>query len=206
MFACALDWPGWCRSAKDELAALEALARSAPRYATVAAEAGFSLPGDAGERLEVAERRPGSAGTAFGVPSAIADYDARPVSAEEARRLAAFVAAAWAVFDRVAAFAPAALRKGPRGGGRDRDKIVGHVTEAGGYYAHEIGLRSTTPVAEGRAGSEPLRTAILDILRQPSDGSPLAGRRWPVRYAAHRIAWHSIDHAWEIEDRSEPTA
>jgi hypothetical protein len=27
---------------------------------------------------------------------------------------------------------------------------------------------------------------------------------WPPRYAARRIAWHALDHAWEIEDRSEP--
>jgi hypothetical protein len=45
---------------------------------------------------------------------------------------------------------------------------------------------------------------MLDVLRQPSDGSPLAGRTWTARYAAHRIAWHALDHAWEIEDRSEP--
>jgi hypothetical protein len=51
-----------------------------------------------------------------------------------------------------------------------------------------------------------MRADILHILRQPSDGSPIAGRRWPPRYAARRIAWHVLDHAWEIEDRSEPGA
>jgi len=25
---------------------------------------------------------------------------------------------------------------------------------------------------------------------------------WPPRYAAARIAWHALDHAWEIEDKS----
>jgi hypothetical protein len=25
---------------------------------------------------------------------------------------------------------------------------------------------------------------------------------WPVRYAVRRFAWHVLDHAWEIEDRS----
>ncbi len=45
---------------------------------------------------------------------------------------------------------------------------------------------------------------MLEALRAPSDGSPLVGRRWTARYAAHRIAWHALDHAWEIEDRSEP--
>jgi hypothetical protein len=45
---------------------------------------------------------------------------------------------------------------------------------------------------------------MLAVLRQPSDGSALADRKWTARYAAHRIAWHSLDHAWEIEDRTEP--
>jgi hypothetical protein len=44
---------------------------------------------------------------------------------------------------------------------------------------------------------------VLDLLRRPSDGSPLGGKRWPSRYAARRIAWHALDHAWEIEDRIE---
>jgi hypothetical protein len=45
---------------------------------------------------------------------------------------------------------------------------------------------------------------MLDVLRQPTDGSPLAGRTWTQRYAARRIAWHALDHAWEMEDRTEP--
>ena len=45
---------------------------------------------------------------------------------------------------------------------------------------------------------------MLEVLGRPSDGSPLADRRWTARYAARRIAWHALDHAWEIEDRSEP--
>ena len=32
-------------------------------------------------------------------------------------------------------------------------------------------------------------------------GEPLTERGWPPRYAARRIAWHALDHAWEIEDR-----
>ena len=45
---------------------------------------------------------------------------------------------------------------------------------------------------------------MLAVLASPSDGSPLAGRKWTTRYAARRIAWHALDHAWEIEDRSTP--
>ena len=31
--------------------------------------------------------------------------------------------------------------------------------------------------------------------------APITERGWPPRYAARRIAWHALDHAWEIEDR-----
>src|SRR5690349_9971305 len=36
VFACAADWPGWCRSGRDEEQALEALTTSASRYAVLA--------------------------------------------------------------------------------------------------------------------------------------------------------------------------
>ena len=49
-----------------------------------------------------------------------------------------------------------------------------------------------------------LRRRMLEVIAAPSDGSPLAGKKWPVRYAARRVAWHALDHAWEIEDRSDP--
>ena len=118
-------------------------------------------------------------------------------------RLASIVHAAWATLDRVAAGAPAELRKGPRGGGRDRDKMVGHVIEADWYYGRELGLKLRQPKPDDDAAVEAMRRDMLTILREPSDGAPLAGRKWPQRYAARRIAWHALDHAWEMEDRSE---
>ena len=207
-FCWATDWPGWARAGKTRDLALEALVAYAPRYAAVAREAGLDFPGAPGavtaHDVYVVESVPGGSGTDFGVPSAITAADRRPVDAAEAERLAALVAAAWIVFDRVAAGAPAELRKGPRGGGRDTAKIVGHVVGADHAYAREIGVRLPPPPADDRAAVEAERSAMLEVLRRPSDGSPLAERRWTARYAARRIAWHAIDHAWEIEDRSEP--
>lgn len=199
-FASAVDWPGWSRSGRTEERAVESLLLYAVRYAVVAREAGVRLPWEDGLEAHIVERHEGSAGTDFGVPSVPGDADRRPVSVEEAERLARIVSAAWGVFDRVAAAAPEDLRKGPRGGGRDTSRIVAHVDEADRAYAHEIGLRIPRPGE--RAGVLAMREAMLDVLRVPSDGTPLAGRRWPARYAAHRIAWHALDHAWEIEDRS----
>ena len=198
-FATAVDWPGWSRSGKSAELALEALVAYAARYRPVAEAAGEALPTDLA--AEVVETAAGGRGTEFGVPSRVTDADRRPTSAADADRLARLVRAAWDRFDRTAATAPAELRKGPRGGGRDTAKIVTHVVEADQAYARVIGLRVRPPADDEAVAT--LRSTMLDVLRQRSDGSPLADRKWTARYAAHRIAWHALDHAWEIEDRSE---
>ena len=203
-FAWMIDWPGWCRSGKDATLAREALLSYAPRYAVVAKAARLTAPDVDGAEIDIVDSVGGGGGTEFGVPSAITDADRRRVTPKEAERLAALVAASWTVFESVAAKAPAELRKGPRGGGRDRDKMVAHVIESDHYYARELGIRLPEPKATDRAAVAAELRAVLDILGQPSDGSPLADRKWTRRYAARRIAWHALDHAWEMEDRSIP--
>ncbi len=204
-FATAVHWPGWSRSGRTIPAALDALSAYAARYASVAAVAGYPLPAEDLE-FEVVESAEGGSGTEFGVPSRVADADRRPTSRSEAERRARLVAAAWACLDGVTASAPESLRKGPRGGGRDTSKIIEHTLMADHAYAREMGLRLPAPSPGDAASVAALREAMDRILRAPVDGSPLAGRKWTVRYAAHRIAWHSLDHAWEIEDRSMPEA
>ena len=195
-FATAVDWPGWSRSGKTEELALEALASYADRYARIANLAGETFVATDFD-FDVVERSGGGGGTEFGVPSNVTKQDRRPTKPAEAKRLAGLVDAAWRTFEAVAKAAPEELRKGPRGGGRDTSKVVAHVTEADEAYAREMGITPKAPIVEVRA-------AMLDVLREPSDGSPIAGRRWTARYAAHRVAWHALEHAWEIEDRSEP--
>lgn len=203
-FVWVIDWPGWCRGAKTVDLAHEALVAYGPRYGVVATIAGLELPDVDDARLDAVESVGGGGGTDFGVPSSITKLDRRRVTAAQANRLADLVGAAWTIFERVAAGAPASLRKGPRGGGRDRDKMIGHVIEADHAYAREIGIRLPTPGLADRDAVDAERAAILEVLRQPSDGGGLADRKWTQRYAARRIAWHALDHAWEMEDRSEP--
>ena len=207
-FASALDWPGWSRGAKTREAALEVLLAYAERYATVASLAGVAsiagvaLPAGPLE-LEVVGEAEGDASTDFGVPGRVSDAERGPMDVVEARRRADLVAAAWRHFDAIAAAAPEELRKGPRGGGRDRSKVVDHVVMADHGYCRELGLHRPAPDSHDPASVAAQRTAMLEVLRQPSDGSPIANR-WTARYAARRIAWHALDHAWEIEDRTEP--
>ncbi len=204
VFASALEWPGWTRAGRDEAAALAALAGSADRYAVAVREAGIVFAPVGPAVLSVVERLPGTPSTAFGVPDVVFSLDARPTDAADGDRLAAIVRAAWTVLDRVAAAAPAELRKGPRGGGRDRDAIVAHVVSAEHAYAQRIGLRLPEPDPRDGPAVAAVRAAIAGVLARPTDGGPIPGGRWPVRYAARRIAWHALDHAWEMEDRAEP--
>jgi hypothetical protein len=115
--------------------------------------------------------------------------------------LSALVSASWTVFDRAVESAPASLRKGPRGGGRDRDAVVEHVLGAETAYARKLGLRLKQPAAGDAASVRAHRNAIVAGLRAGTRGVTDGG--WPARYAARRIAWHAVDHAWEIEDRAE---
>ncbi len=205
VFACALEWPGWLRSGKSEGHALDALAAYAERYAVVAREAGVGFPSTREATFHVVERLPGTAGyTDFGAPGAVATRDGDPLTTEEAVRLAMLVKAAWVVFERVAAAAPAELRKGSRGGGRDRDQVIDHVLGAEVAYARKLGIKHRQPARDDAAAIAALRDDIVAALRVPSDGAPLVPAGWLSRYAARRIAWHVLDHAWEMEDRRDP--
>lgn len=197
VFVTAVDWPGWSRGGKTEELAIESLLDHADRYAAVARRAGETFAAGADIELEVVDRTEGGAGTEFGVPGNVSEPDRRPTTSADADRLARLVGASWDTLAETAAAAPEALRKGPRGGGRDTSKVVAHVEESDLGYAREMGIKLKAPLDEVRA-------VMLDVVRQGSDGSPLAGRRWTARYAAHRVAWHALDHAWEIEDRTEP--
>ena len=203
VFACALDWPGWCRSAKNEDDALQVLADYAGRYAPVAATAGVRFPTSAAAGFDVVERLEGSASTDFGAPGEVPSADRARLTKARAERLAVLVEASWKVLDQVVAGAPPALRKGPRGGGRDRDKIVDHVIGAEVSYIRKLGLRFRQPAIDDAEGVAEVRHAVLDVLRAARAPAPDLEKGWPYSYTARRIAWHALDHAWEIEDRSE---
>jgi hypothetical protein len=64
-------------------------------------------------------------------------------------------------------------------------------------YARKLGVKRKQP-AIGE-----LREAIAAVVGAPSDGSPVVVGGWAPRYAARRIAWHVLEHAWEMQDRAE---
>ena len=206
-FAGAVEWPGWCRSGRDEAAALVALHDSAPRYARVLRRTrlGFDAPENA-SALRVVERLDGDATTDFGAPSIAPKADARPLDDAELKRLSSILQAGWRSFDAaVEGAGGATLEKGPRGGGRDLSKIVDHVLDAEGGYLRMLGSKVQAGPKQDLA--ERTHAAVLGALEVtaregPPPPGPRGGKRWLPRYFVRRVAWHVLDHAWEIEDRA----
>jgi predicted RNase H-like HicB family nuclease len=203
VFACAQDWPGWCRSGKTEEQALEALNAYAEQYASVARQAGLPFPSLSHNPFTVVERLAGSAGyTDFGVPGMVATCDREQATSEEIARQLALLRAAWVIFDRIAAITPAELRKGPRGGGRDRSEVIEHVLGAEAAYARRLGVQQSRAAKDDASAIAALRGALVAALRASAAAAPPESNHWPPRSAIRRIAWHVLDHAWEMEDRS----
>ena len=203
VFTCAYQWPGWARSGKTEDQALDTLVKYAPRYAPVAKAAGLEFAIDATTPPRVLDRVQGNATTAFGAPAQVMPADLEKTSEADAARLMALLAGCWTILDRVAAAAPESLRKGPRGGGRDRSKILEHVVGAEVEYGRMLGLKLPGPDLSSDGELAAHRAALLQGLRLADTTFVDRGKGWPMRYATRRLAWHVMDHAWEMEDRSE---
>ena len=202
VFASAADWPGWARSGKTEPEALATLVAYAPRYAKVARKLGFAAPDDVSS-LRVVERTGGNATTEFGAPGVPAKVDAAKVDDEDLERLYAVLDACWRAFDTGVAKAKGKkLASGPRGGGRSIDKIVSHVRDAELAYLSGLGApkpKSADVSVERGAVREGLAASARG--EYPAKG-PRGGVRWKPRYFVRRAMWHTLDHLWEIEDRS----
>jgi hypothetical protein len=208
-FAGAIAWPGWSRSGRDEATALQALIASGPRYARVlrGARLGFRPPADVSDLL-VLERLTGDATTDFGAPSIVPAADRAPLDEPGLRRARAILSACWRAFDGAVAQASGReLRTGPRGGGRRLEAIVGHVAGADVAYLRALARRhQDDEAAEPAARLAAIRAAISDALEaavrgEIPDRGPRGGKVWAPRFFVRRVAWHVLDHTWEIEDR-----
>ena len=208
-FAGARHWPGWCRSGRDETSAIQSLLEYAPRYARVvrSARLGFKAPSDI-SAFVVRERLKGNATTDFGAPGLAPSWDARPVDSTELKRLQTMLRACWRAFGNTSEAATGEmLRTGPRGGGRQLEGIIQHVLDANEGYLNQVGWKFKRDQTDKVMKQlEQIQQATLDALiassrgKIPSQG-PRGGRRWSPRYFVRRVAWHMLDHVWEIEDR-----
>ena len=206
-FASAIDWPGWCRAGKDQELALAGADRLRTSLRGRREGRGCAV------RVEVAGNSKTSITSAVmppptsARPALMSKLELQPMSKAEVERMCSLVEATWKVFDGVVKKAPASLRKGPRGGGRDRDKIVEHVLGAEVGYGSSFALKLKQPeVGDTRGDQSSARGAGSRLFAPEPTASRGARAAVPRRYMARRIAWHAMDHAWEIEDRSEGLA
>ena len=114
------------------------------------------------------------------------------MSETELERWLAMLAGCWSAFERACQAADGKqLASGPRGGGRSLAAVREHVESAHAAYTRQV----------GSAGD--FDDAVRARWRgELPDRGPRGGERWAPRYAIRRAAWHILDHAWEVEDRT----
>jgi hypothetical protein len=199
--AVAPDWPGLERGAKTGEAAIEKLQTYLPRYAQVATLAGMDAAFTAITTIEVVERYPGTGSTDFwGISYAFSDIDRQDLSSEELERELALMQACWAFFDDVRVRVSAEMRKGPRGGGRERDHIVRHTIGVEQEWAEKVGVSAPQDAPLSDEGLQAYRDAYCNAIRAFHAAGKMA-RTWPLRYLIRHTAYHTLDHVWEMEDK-----
>ena len=201
--AFSLDWPGWSRGAKTVDLALETLESYRDRYRPIAKLAGMSKEFEAAGPLKVVEDRIGTGSTDFwGISFSPSSTEHGPMSEAEFDRGITILRACWAFFDGVAARVSQEMRKGPRGGGRDRDRIISHVIrQESESFATQVGLHIPEGAALTPDGLERHREAYVEAMRAYNAGEGKRMRSWTLPFLIRHSAFHNLDHAWEMEDK-----
>ena len=200
--AGATDWPGLDRWGTSEDDALARLTAYLPRYAAVAERAGLGSELERTGEVEVVERVPGSSSTDWwGVAHVPSQVEAEVLSATELERRLDLLRACWDHFDDVAARVSAELRKGARGGGRERHQIIPHVYASERHnWWRKVGIRADDDVRLAPEELAAYRQQYLEAIRS-HNAEARPARRWPIQFLVRRTAQHVMDHAWEMEDR-----
>ena len=166
----------------------------------MAERAGLEVP--AVDGFEVVERVPGTANTDFGALGDPPKADLAPLG----RARASGLPASWP--PRGPSWTMSG-RGRPPSCARARGAAAATATRwwrtslnAEAAYVRKLGVTARA-AAHNRMPEVTWREELLGLLRDARSGEPVTERGWPPRYAARRIAWHVLDHAWEIEDKSE---
>lgn len=201
--AVALDWPGWSRGAKAPDVAVETLETYRDRYRIVASRAGLAAEFDAAGELEIVEDHVGPGSTDFwGISYAPSSFERDLMPPDELDRKLTLLETAWRCFDEVAARVSPELRTGPRGGGRDRDRIVRHVLGAESQdFSKRIGVRPSPESLATPEGVHAYREEYVAAFREHNEREWQVGRNWTLAFLLRHTAYHVLDHAWEMEDR-----
>ena len=202
--AFGLDWPGWSRGGKTPELALETLESYRDRYRVVAELAGMAAEFDAAGPLEIVEDRVGTGSTDFwAISFSPSSTEHGPMSEAEFERGITLLRACWTFFDGVAARVSSEMRKGPRGGGRDRDRIIRHTIRTESEdFAKQVGIRIPEGAALTPEGLRQHREDYVDAMRAYNAGEVTRRMRsWTLPFLIRHSAYHTLDHAWEMEDK-----
>ena len=202
--AFGIDWPGWSRGARSADLALETFESYRERYRPVARLAGLAGEFDTAGPLEITEDRVGTGSTDFwGISFSPSSTEHGPMTEAEIERGITLLRACWAFFDDVAARVSPEMRKGPRGGGRDRDRIIRHAIRTESEdFAKQVGLRIAEEVALTPDGLRQHREAYVAAMRAYNAGEVSRRMRsWTLPFLIRHSAYHTLDHAWEMEDK-----
>jgi hypothetical protein len=201
--AFAVDWPGWSRGAKDPDLALEVLESYRDRYRPIAVAAGRAKEFDAAGDLDVVEDRVGPGSTDFwGISFAPSALEVEPMDDDELDRKIGLLQACWDHFDATAARVSAEMRKGPRGGGRDRQRIIRHTIRTESEdFAKRLGLRIPEEGALTPEGLRDHRRTYVATMREYNAGEGKRMKSWNLPFLIRHSAFHMMDHAWEMEDK-----
>jgi hypothetical protein len=202
--AFSIDWPGWSRGAKTADLAFETLEVYRDRYRPVAVLAGMADEFDAAGPLEVVEDKVGTGSTDFwGISFTPSAAEQGPMDDGELERGIVLLRACWAFFDEVAVRVSPEMRKGPRGGGRDRDTIIRHtIRNESEDFAKRLGLRIPERAALTPDGLRRHRETYIAAMRAYNAGEVAKPMRtWTLPYLIRHSAFHTLDHAWEMEDK-----
>jgi hypothetical protein len=202
--AFALDWPGWSRGAKTAEEAIATLESYRSRYAPIAALAGMEPEFAAAGPLEIVEEKVGTGSTDFwGISFAPASTEQDPMDDALLERGITILRACWQFFDSAAARVSPEMKKGPRGGGRERDEIVGHVTRVESLdFAKQVGLQIPEHRGLSREQLGPYREDYVAGMRAYNRGDVQKRMKsWTLPFLIRHSAFHTLDHAWEMEDK-----
>jgi hypothetical protein len=94
------------------------------------------------------------------------------------------------------------MRKGPRGGGRDRTTIIRHTVRVESEeFAKRLGLRIPQEAALSPEGLAAHRKSYVATMRVYNAGEGKRMRSWTLPFLIRHSAFHVMDHAWEMEDK-----
>jgi hypothetical protein len=202
--AFSLDWPGWSRGAKSAELAFETLEAYRQRYRPIALIAGMADDFDAAGPLEIVEDRIGTGSTDFwGISFSPSSTEQGPMDEAELDRRITLLQACWTFFDDVAARVSPEMRRGPRGGGRDRNRIIRHTIRTESEdFAKQVGLRIPEEAALTPEGLRQHRLTYLEAMRAYNAGKvEKRMRSWTLPFLIRHSAFHTLDHAWEMQDK-----